>query len=165
LLFLPYLTGERTPHPDPYARGTFFGLTLRHTKEHFVRATLEGVSYGLRDQFEILRELGVDVNHVRFSGGGSKSPVWTQINADIVGKTHASLGIDEGPALGAALLAAVGVGAYSTVADACRESVRITTKTEPRPENVAVYNNYYPVFKSLYPALKPAFEATAKLSL
>ena len=164
LIFLPYLAGERTPHPDPYARGAYFGLTLRHTAEHFVRSTLEGVSYGLRDQFEIFHDLGVEIRQVRASGGGAKSPLWSQINADITGYEHVTLSVDEGPALGAALLAAVGVGKFATVADACAAAVHVTGSTEPKPENVSEYNKYYPIFRSLYPALKPQFDAVSKLS-
>lgn len=162
LVFLPYLTGERTPYPDPYARGTFFGITLRHTRPHFTRAVLEGVTFGLRDTFEIFREIGVPVAQVRASGGGAKSQLWRQINADITGYEHVTLGVDEGPALGAALLAAVGTGAYATVADACHAAIRVAGSTPAKPEAVTAYNRFYPIYRALYPALKDQFAADAK---
>jgi xylulokinase len=165
LIFLPYLTGERTPHPDPYARGTYFGITLRHNKDHFVRATMEGVSYGLRDQFEIFSQLGVEINQVRASGGGAKSELWNQINADVTGHEHVTLSVDEGPALGAALLAAVGTGHFETVAHASAAAVYVTSSTKPHAPNVESYNKYYSVFRSLYPVLKPAFAAVSKLDI
>ncbi len=162
LLFLPYLTGERTPYPDPFARGTFFGITLRHARAHFTRAVLEGVVFGLKDTFEIFKELGVPVEQVRASGGGAKSDLWRQINADITGHDHVTLAIDEGPALGAALLAAVGTGAYSTVADACRHAVRVTGTTAPNSSAHSTYHRLYPIFRSLYPALKEQFAAISQ---
>ena len=163
LVFLPYLTGERTPYPDPYARGTFFGITLRHERAHFTRSVLEGVVFGLRDQFEIFREIGVDISQVRASGGGAKSAVWRRINADITGCEHVTLGVNEGPALGVALLAAVGTGAYPTVADACRAAVKITGSTPPDASTKPAYDKIYPVFRALYPALKAQFAAVAEL--
>lgn len=159
LIFLPYLTGERTPYPDPYARGTFFGLTLRHTRAHMARAVLEGVVYGLRDMFEIFGEIGVPIHTVRASGGGAKSAVWRQINADIIGRTHVTLAIAEGPALGAALLAAVGTGAYPSVAEACRAAIATRDSIEPQPAATEIYNRFYPVYRALYPALKAQFKA------
>jgi len=161
LIFLPYLTGERTPYPDPFARGAFFGITLRHGKDHFARAVMEGVSYGLRDSFEIFHEIGVPVSQVRASGGGAKSAVWRQINADITGYEHVTLAVDEGPALGAALLAAVGTGAYRSVAEACRAAVRVTGSTSPVAETLETYNRFYPIYRGLYPALRPSFAHVA----
>ncbi len=162
LIFLPYLTGERTPHPDPHARGTFFGITLRHTRAHFARAVLEGVSYALNDTFLIFDELGVPITEVRTSGGGAKSPVWTQIHADVTGHEHVTLSVDEGPALGAALLAAVGTGAYATVADACRAAIRPVARVAPRPETHAVYRRYGAVYRALYPALRDQYAALSQ---
>jgi xylulokinase len=164
LIFLPYLAGERTPYADPYARGTYFGITLRHNKDHFLRSTLEGVSYGLRDQFEIFKELGVQINEVRASGGGTRSPIWNQINADVTGYEHVTLAVDEGPALGAALLAAVGVGKFETVTEACASAVQVVGSAKPIQAQVDTYNQYYPVYRRLYPALKSEFEVVSKLS-
>jgi xylulokinase len=157
LIFLPYLTGERTPYPDPYAKGTFFGLSLRHTRAHFARAVMEGVSYSLRDSFEIFKDQGVEISQVRASGGGAKSPLWRQINADVTGYEHVTLSIDEGGALGVALLAAVGAGRYATVAEACKASIAVNERVPPIGANVTTYNRFYPVYRSLYPALKGAF--------
>jgi xylulokinase len=163
LIFLPYLTGERTPYPDPNARGTFFGITLRHTRAHFARSVMEGVSYALNDTFLIFNELGIPITEVRASGGGAKSPVWTQIHADITGHEHITLSVDEGPALGAALLAAVGTGAYATVADACRAAIRPVTRTTPQPKSQALYQRSNAVYRALYPALKSQFAAISQI--
>jgi xylulokinase len=162
LLFLPYLTGERTPHPDPDARGVFFGLGLRHNKSHLVRSVMEGVAYGLRDSFEIFREMGVAVDQVRASGGGSRSHLWQQIQADVTGYAHSTINVDEGPALGAAILAGVGSGVYSSVESACDDVIRVTTSTEPDARAMAIYERYYRVYRDLYPALKPVFKADAE---
>ena len=157
LLFLPYLTGERTPHADPNARGAFVGITLRHEKAHFVRAVYEGVSYGLRDSFEILREMQVPINQVRASGGGARSEVWRQIQADITGMEHVLINIDEGPAFGAALLASVGTGVYPSVEEACRSTIEVVSATKPDAPRKVLYDRYYAIYKALYPALKEQF--------
>ncbi len=162
LIFLPYLTGERTPYPDPYARGTFFGITLRNTKAHFARAVLEGVVYGLRDMFEIFGEIGVPIETVRASGGGAKSPVWRQINADIIGRTHLTLTVNEGPGLGAALLAAVGTGHFESVPEACKAAIKVREGIEPNVAAHATYDRFYPIYRALYPALKEQFKAVGE---
>jgi len=161
LLFLPYLTGERTPYPDPQARGAFVGLTVRHTKAHLVRSLLEGVSFGLRDCLELVTRLGVPIEQVRASGGGARSPLWRQIQADVFGTELVLVNVTEGAAYGAALLAGVGAGVYASVEQAVAQTVSITDLTTPVAENVQVYNKLYPVYRSLYPALKPAFHALA----
>lgn len=163
LIFLPYLTGERTPYPDANARGVFFGMTLRHKRQHFARAVLEGVAYALNDTFEIFHEIGIPITQVRASGGGAKSPVWNQIHADVTGYPHLTLSGDEGPALGVALLAAVGTGAYSTVADACKAAIHTVAETAPNPGAHAVYQKYNAVYRGLYPALKDQFAAVSAL--
>jgi xylulokinase len=163
LIFLPYLTGERTPYPDPNATGVFFGMTLRHGRAHFARAVLEGVAYALNDTFTIFNEIGVPISEVRASGGGARSAAWRRIHADVTGKEHTTLSIDEGPALGVALLAAVGTGAYATVADACRAAIQPVSKTSPDPARHAVYQDYYHLYRALYPALQPQFAARAKV--
>jgi xylulokinase len=162
LIYLPYLTGERTPYPDPYARGVFFGATLRTGRAHFVRSVLEGVSYSLRDTFEIFKEIGVEISQVRASGGGAKSPLWRQINADVTGYEHVTLTVDEGPGLGAAILAAVGTGMYTTVAEACHNIVVLQDHAAPEPVAVETYNRFYPIYRSLYKANKAAFDEVAK---
>ena len=160
LLFLPYLTGERTPYPDPNARGVFFGLTLRHGKAHLTRAVLEGVTYGLRDSLELMRDLGLPVQQVRASGGGARSPLWRQILADLFGTEIVTVDVTEGAAYGAALLAAVGAGVYGSVPEACQAAIRPVDHTSPGPD-MAVYADYYPRYRALYPALAPQFEAMA----
>ncbi len=158
LLFLPYLTGERTPHPDPKARGVFFGLTVRHTKAHLTRAVLEGVTYGLRDSLELMRNLGARIDQVRASGGGARSALWRQILADVFNTEIVTLNITQGAAYGAALLAGVGVGVYSDVSAACEQVVKLTGRTDPGSA-VDVYATYYPRYRALYPALAGEFAA------
>jgi xylulokinase len=162
LVFLPYLTGERTPYPDPYARGVFFGLTLRHDRRHLARAVLEGVAYSLRDSFEIFNEMGIPIRQVRASGGGARSPLWRQLQADVTGREHVTINVDEGPAYGVALLAGVGIGTWSSVAEACRATIRVESRCAPVSETHAVYNRYYPIYRNLYPALQPLFEQDAR---
>jgi xylulokinase len=123
---------------------------------------LEGVSYSLRDSFEIFKEIGVVTSQVRASGGGAKSHLWRQINADVIGSEHVTLSVDEGPALGAALLAAVGTGGYASVADACRNAIRVTDTIKPNLDAVAQYNRFYPIYRALYPALAPSFSAVSR---
>ena len=161
LVFLPYLTGERTPYPDPNARGVFFGLSLRHDQGHMVRAVMEGVAYGLRDTFEIMAGMGVPMAQVRASGGGAKSPLWRQIQADVTGHEHVLLNADEGPAYGAALLAGVGAKVWPSVPDTCRATLKVEQSTAPDPARVSAYNDFYPVYRALYPALKDAYALDA----
>lgn len=159
LLFLPYLTGERTPYPDPQARGAFVGLTLRHGKAHLVRAVLEGVSFGLRDSLELIKGLGVPITQVRASGGGARSAVWRQIQADVFGTELVLVNVTEGAAYGAALLAGVGAGAYRSVEEAVQATVQVTDRTAPVAANAQAYEKLYPVYRGLYPALKETFHA------
>lgn len=163
LIFLPYLTGERTPYPDPHARGVFFGITLRHGKDHFVRAVLEGVTYGLRDSLELMRALGLEISQVRASGGGARSQVWRQILADVFNSEIALVNITEGAAFGAALLAGVGSGVYASVEQACDATILVTNAVRPGPD-VPVYDDYYQVYRGLYPALKDSFLQVSKVS-
>lgn len=159
LLFLPYLTGERTPHPDPLARGAFVGLTVRHTRAHLTRAVLEGVAFGLRDSFELMKAAGLaDVTQVRVSGGGTRSPLWRQILADVLQAEMATINTAEGAAYGAALLAAVGLGAFPSVPAACQQVIRVTGRTEIS-EDAPKYEQSYARYRQLYPALKPFFTA------
>ncbi len=156
LLFLPYLSGERTPHPDPLARGAFVGLTLRHTQAHLTRAVLEGVAFGLRDSFELIQSAGLThIEQVRVSGGGAKSPLWRQILADVLDVELVTVNTTEGAAYGAALLAGVGAGVWPDVDAACRTCVRPAGSTGPRPAEVDRYEDYYGLYRQLYPALKP----------
>lgn len=163
LLFLPYLTGERTPYPDPSARGVFFGLGLRHQKRHLIRAVLEGVSFGLRDCFELIAALGLDMPEVRASGGGARSLLWRQIQADVSGRAMSVINVDEGAAFGAALLAGVGARVYPDVVSACRGTIKVTSTLSPQTEAAAMYEQQYQLYKNLYQHLKKDFEALSKL--
>ncbi|MFN2226918.1 MAG: xylulokinase [Anaerolineae bacterium] len=161
LLFLPYLTGERCPHPDPLARGAFVGLTVRHNQAHLTRALLEGVAFGLRDSFSLMNEAGLaDVHQVRVSGGGARSPLWRQILADVLGAELVTVNTTEGAAYGAALLAATGAGLFDDVASACAAAVRVTGSTAPGAAG-GVYREAYALYRDLYPALRPTFQAMA----
>ncbi len=161
LFFLPYLTGERTPHPDPLARGAFVGLTVRHTLPHMTRAVLEGVSYGLRDSFELMLNAGLpEISQVRVTGGGAKSALWRQILADVLGTELVTVNSEEGAAYGAALLAATGTGVFPDIESACKSTISITGRTSPGPDQAA-YQKNYPLYRELYPALKPTFNALA----
>jgi xylulokinase len=158
LLFLPYLTGERTPHPDPLARGAFVGLTVRHTLPHLTRAVLEGVAFGLRDSFELMKNTGLaSIDQVRISGGGAKSMLWQQILADVFDSELATVNTTEGAAFGAALLAGVGAGHWQNVDSACQATVRVTGRMSPNAQNIRRYEDLYTIFQGLYPALKPSF--------
>jgi xylulokinase len=155
LRFLPYLTGERTPHADPSARGAFVGLTVRHTRAHLTRAVLEGVAFGLRDGLELMLAAGVPLpGELRVSGGGSKSPLWRQVVADSLGVPLVSTGTAEGAAYGAAVLATVAAGWYPQVAQASEALVRVGKRTDPGETD---YSAAYASYRDLYPALAPAF--------
>ncbi|MCL6432012.1 MAG: xylulokinase [Anaerolineae bacterium] len=162
LLFLPYLTGERTPYADPNARGAFVGLTLRHGKGAMVRAVLEGVAYGLRDSLELLRALHIPIQQVRASGGGARSTLWRQIMANIFGTELVTINITEGAAYGAALLAGVGAGVYRDVFEATERTIRVVDRVEPVADEVAIYDGYYQDYRALYGQLKPTFDSVAK---
>jgi xylulokinase len=165
LFFLPYLTGERTPYPDPLARGAFVGLTVRHTQPHLTRAILEGVAFGLRDSFALMKEAGLaDIAQVRITGGGAKSPLWRQILADVLEVELVTVNASEGAAYGAALLAATGAGAFSDVAAACAEVVQLTGSTAPGPDST-IYQELYPLYRELYPALRSSFNAVAQIGV
>ena len=155
LLFLPYLTGERTPYADPNARGGWLGLTARHSRAHLVRAVLEGVAFGLRDSLALIRGLGVRVEQVRASGGGARSRLWRQIQADVFGTEIVTVNETEGAAYGAAILAACGVGVFDSVPAACRELIRVESRVEPNPAHTARYDELYAVYRELYDTLKP----------
>jgi xylulokinase len=161
LLFLPYLTGERTPHPDPLARGAWVGLTVRHGRAHLTRAVLEGVAFGIKDSFTLIQEAGLaSIDQVRISGGGAKSPLWRQIMADVLDVELVTVNTTEGAAFGAALLAGVGAGVYESVPAACEATIQTTPSTSPSG-NVAAYQDIYPLYRALYPALADSFHAVA----
>ena len=157
LIFLPYLIGERTPYMDPNARGVFFGLSLHHTLRHLVRAIMEGVTFALRDALLIFRELGVRADRIVVSGGGARSPVWRQIQADIFQSEVTRVHGEERAGVGAAMLAGIGTGVYEGFEDACRKTMRCEACIAPIAANVARYDQLYDVFHGLYPKLKDDF--------
>jgi xylulokinase len=162
LLFLPYLTGERTPYPDPLARGAWVGLTVRHNRAHLTRSVLEGVAFGIKDSFQLIRESGLGtIEQVRISGGGAKSPLWRQIMADVLGVKLATVNTTEGAAFGAAILAGVGIGQYKSVQKACETMIEVTGFTEPDESRSPTYEEFYARYRALYPLLAPEFEAIA----
>jgi xylulokinase len=159
LQFLPYLSGERTPHPDPLARGAFIGLTLRHSRAHMTRAVLEGVAFGLKDSFTLIQNAGLGtITQVRASGGGTKGELWRKIMASVLEAELVTVNTTEGGAYGAALLAGVGAGAWSDVPTACKASIKITGSTAPDPSQTEAYRKSYSIYQGLYPVLKPSFE-------
>jgi xylulokinase len=154
LLWAPYLMGERTPHLDPNARGALVGLTAQHLRAHIIRAILEGVAFSLRDSLTLFREIGVPIESIRLGGGGARSALWQQIQADIYGMTVELIEADEGAAYGAALLAAVGVGVWPSVEAACGGAVRVAKRVEPDRKTAALMDRQYTEYRKLYPALK-----------
>ncbi|MBP89381.1 MAG: xylulokinase [Planctomycetaceae bacterium] len=163
LFFLPYLAGERTPHADPDARGCFVGLTLKHTRGHLVRAIMEGVTYAMRDSLAIIQQMGVPVRQVRASGGGAKSQLWRQMQADVFGKKVVTINAEQGPAYGVALLAAVGAGAYKNVEEACNATIRVTSETAPDRKTKQAYDKHFPIYQELYLSLKSGFKSIGNL--
>lgn len=157
VLYLPYLMGERTPHLNPDARGVFFGLSAIHNKNDMLRAVMEGVSYSLKDCMEIIKETGIQVNEVRASGGGGKSPLWRQMQSDMFRCNVNTINSSEGPALGVAILAAVGVREYKSVQEACENIIRITNTTSPNESSVEVYAQNYMKYRQLYSSLEKLF--------
>ncbi len=154
LLWAPYLMGERTPHLDPDARGALVGITAQHTRAHIIRAILEGVAFSLRDSLTLFREIGVPIESIRLGGGGARSPLWQQIQADIYGMPVELIEADEGAAYGAGLLAGVGIGVWPSADQACEEAVRVASRVQPDPKTAALMNLQYAEYRKLYPALR-----------
>lgn len=165
LIYLPYLMGERTPHLDPDCRGVFFGLSAMHRRRDLIRAVMEGVTYSLLDCLNILREMGVTPSEMLACGGGGSSPMWRQMLSDVFELPVRTPVSKEGPALGAAILAGVGAGIYSSVEEGCDAAVRYNPAQEPRGENFAKYREVYRLYTKLYPALKTSFGELSKLSV
>jgi len=162
LIFLPYLAGERTPHPDPLARAAWIGLTVRHTQAHLTRAVLEGVAFGVKDMFCLMRDVGLGpIEQVRLSGGGAKSPLWRQILADTLETELVTVNTTEGAAFGAALLAGVGAGVWPDIDSACAETIFVQERVSPNSDTFKVYRSLHQQYQKLYPALKPTFETLA----
>jgi xylulokinase len=164
LLFLPYLMGERTPHLDPQARGMWFGLTAGHTRGHLIRSILEGVAFSLRDSLEIFKELEIPVEEIRASGGGSRSFLWREIQADIFGKDLVILRESEGSAYGAALLAGVGAKIYSTVEESARQAIQVRDRMTPKKANIEIYDRQYEIYRSLYPTVQKLAHQLGEIS-
>jgi xylulokinase len=163
LFFLPYLSGERTPHADPDARGCFIGLTLRHGRGHVVRSIMEGVTYSLNECLSIMRELKIPIKEIRASGGGAKSKLWRQIQSDVFNEGVSLLSAEHGASYGAALLAATGTGAFASVEEACAATVTVRERTKPNDASSRVYKRAFPVYQRLYNSLKDNFKEIAEL--
>jgi xylulokinase len=164
LIFLPYLSGERTPHPDPFARGAWIGLTTRHSRPHLTRAVLEGVAFGLKDIFNLMKEVGLgSVDRIRVSGGGARSSLWRQIIADVFEAELVTVNTTEGAAYGAALLAGVGAGVWRDVDTACSQTIFVSDRVSPNAATSATYRSAYHEYQSLYPLLKPTFQALSNI--
>jgi xylulokinase len=154
LLWAPYLMGERTPHLDPSARGALVGITAQHTRAHVIRAILEGVAFSLRDSLTLFREIGVPIDSIRLGGGGARSLLWQQIQADIYGMPVELIEADEGAAYGAGLLAGVGIAVWPSVDAACEATVRVAKCVQPNPGTVERMNLQYAEYRKLYPRLQ-----------
>lgn len=154
IIFLPYLYGERTPHRNPKARGVFFGLSAIHDQNHLMRAVFEGVTFGLKDSLELITGLGIKPEQIRITGGGAKSTLWRQILADVFNADVVTMQADEGPAFGAALIAAVGAEVFGNVGEAVAKTVAIGESTHPDQESVDKYSQIYPLFSNLYRSLE-----------
>jgi xylulokinase len=163
LFFLPYLTGERCPHPDPAARGGWIGLTSRTTRDMMIRSLLEGVTFGMRDALEIMRQMGIPITQVRASGGGARSDFWRHLQADVYNLPTVLTNATEGPAYGVALLAGVGTGAFASVEQACKATIKQTAKITPNRKQAAAYERYYQTFGKLYFDLQDRFGEIAGL--
>ena len=157
VLWAPYLMGERTPHLDPDARAALLGLAADHTRAHVVRAILEGVAFSLKDTLTIFRELGIPVKAIRLGGGGARSALWRQIQADVYGQAVETVQAEEGAAYGAALLAGVGAGVWGSVDAACDAVVRVAGRTAPEPQSLSVMEEGYRRYRRIYPALRSVF--------
>lgn len=164
VFWLPYLTGERTPHADPYARAAWVGIHSRTTKAELNRAVLEGATYAMNDAVSLLKQRGLPIRQIRLSGGGARSDFWRQLQADIYGTTCVTINSEQGPAYGAAILAAVGVGEFASVREACKAAIRVTRTIKPDAKARKLYTRYYQQFRRLYPALKSEFRQIADLT-
>lgn len=162
VFYLPYLMGERSPHNDPKARATFIGMTMDTSREDMTQAVLEGVAFALRDSLEVARSLGIHIERTKICGGGAKSPLWKKIIANVMNLKVDVIESEEGPALGGAMLAAVGCGEYDSVEDAAKALVKVVDTVESTPELVAKYEERYQKFRQIYPTVKGLFQELAK---
>jgi len=162
VFFLPYLMGERSPHNNPDARGTFIGMSMDTTREDMTLAVLEGVAFGLRDSVEVARKLGIKLERTKICGGGAKSPLWKKIIANVMNLKVDVIESEEGPALGGAMLAAVANGEYASVEEAAKKLVKVVDTVEPDPAIAARYEEQYKKFVQIYPACKPVYDLIKK---
>ncbi|MBR1568184.1 MAG: xylulokinase, partial [Lachnospiraceae bacterium] len=158
IYFLPYLMGERSPHNDPDARGVFMGMSMDTSRSEMTQAILEGVAFALRDSFEVAKHAGIPITRTKICGGGAKSPLWRKIIANVLNLPVDSIESEEGPALGAAMLAAVGCGTFESVEQAADRIVKVVGTTEPDAETAARYEDRYQRFVKLYPAMKDVYK-------
>jgi len=165
LIFLPYLSGERTPYVDPYARGVFFGLSYIHNQDHFARSVMEGISYSQYDCLSLMEELGITSDKIVLFGGGAKSELWRRITSDIFNTKIVTLNVEEGPSYGAAILAGVGAGIYKNVEEATGSIIKEVSETSPNPDDVSKHAKYYEVYKSLYSSLKAILRNLIRLEI
>jgi xylulokinase len=163
LFFLPYLMGERTPHQSADARATFVGISARHKKEHFIRSTIEGITFGMKDSLEIIKKQGIKIEQIRLTGGGAKSKFWKKLQANIYNSEVVTTGSEEGPAFGAAIMAAVGVGFLESIEYATEKFIKIKERIEPNKTETKTYQQLYKEFVQLYPALKNNFASISKI--
>jgi len=163
LFFLPYLTGERCPHPDPCARGGWIGITSRTTRDMLIRSLMEGITFGMRDALEIIQQMGIPITQIRASGGGARSEFWRQLQADIYRLPVVLTNASEGPAYGVALLAGVGTGTWSSVEQACNACIKQTKKINPNKKQSGFYDRYFTVYDKLYTDLKDRFREISAL--
>ena len=160
--FLPYLMGERSPHNNPNARGTFIGMTMDTSRADMTQAVLEGVAFALRDSFEVAKSLGIKIERTKICGGGAKSPLWKKIIANVLNVKVDVIESEEGPGYGGAMLAAVACGEYASVEEAAAKLVKVIDTVEPSPELVEKYEARYQQFKEIYPACKPLYDIITK---
>ena len=163
LFWLPYLTGERTPYVDPSARACWIGIHSRTTKNELIRAVIEGATFAMNDIITLMKDSGVRIRQIRLSGGGARSKLWRQLQADIYGSTCVTINAEEGPAYGAALLAATGTGCFRNVREACKAGIKVTRTIKPNPKSKRFYAKYHEQYRRLYPALKDQFAQIAEL--
>ena len=158
VFFLPYLMGERSPHNNPDARGCFIGMSMDTTRREMSQAVLEGVAFALRDSFEVAKSLGIEINSTKICGGGAKSKIWVEIIANVLNIDVEKIDVEEGPALGAAMLAAVGCKEFESVKDATNKIVKVVNTVKPNPELVSLYDGAYNKFKQIYPTVKDLYK-------
>lgn len=164
ILYLPYLMGERSPHPDPDCRGTFFGLSAIHERPHLIRAVMEGVSYSQLECVDVFRQMGVPIADMMVCGGGGRSPFWRQMLADMFNCPVCTISEEQGPAFGAAILAGVGTGIYTSLEDACDRLISKKTTQHPIEENTVLYEKYFRLYKKLYLDLYESFKILSKIN-